>query len=177
MSSVKWIEPLVVSRANAGPTLTAAATASCIPTDCAYSFPAQTFDFVGKKFRVEIAGKITTAVTTPGTIKFGVYLGGTLVWDGVAITAIDTAGFSNVPWKLAVDLTAQVVGTAATFLGIGVLTSAVLTKGSEALPYRTAPAAGSAVDITTALALDVKYTPSLGTTSLTVQQYAVHLIN
>jgi hypothetical protein len=177
MSNVKWVEPVVVARSTAGPTLTAAATASCIPTDCAYSFPAQTFDFVGKRFRVEIGGKITTAVTTPGTIKFGVYLGGTLVWDGVAISAVDTAGFSNVPWRLSVELTAQAVGTTATFLGTGVLTSAVLTKGAEALPYRTAPAAGSSVDATAALALDVKYTPSLTTTSLTVLEYAAFLIN
>lgn len=177
MSSVKWVEPVVVARATAGPTLTAAATASCIPTDCVYSFPGQTFDAVGKRFRVEIGGKITTAVTTPGTIKFGVYLGGTLVWDGVAISAMDTAGFANVPWRLSVDLTCQVVGAVATFLGVGVLTSAVLTKGSEALPYRTAPAAGSTVDATGALAVDVKYTPSLGTTSLTVNEYAVYLLN
>lgn len=177
MSSVKWIEPLVVSRANAGPTLTSAATASCIPTDCKLSLPAQTIDAVGKRLRIEIGGKITTAVTTPGTIKFEVQLGGTKVWDGVAISAVDTAGFSNVPWHLTVELTAQVVGTAATFLGTGRLVSAVLTKGSECLPYRTAPAAGSSVDTGTALSVDVMYTPSLGTTSLTVNEYAVYLMN
>jgi hypothetical protein len=70
-----------------GPTLTAAAAASCIPTGSRIILPNNYF-YVGKIIRVSLFGRISCVVTTPGTARFDVRIGpsGTIIaYDSGAI--------------------------------------------------------------------------------------------
>ena len=59
--------PLVISTAD-GPTLTAAAAASCIPPASRLILP-NNYWIVGKSLKVILAGRVSCAVTTPGTFR------------------------------------------------------------------------------------------------------------
>jgi hypothetical protein len=169
-----------------GSTLTAAAAASCIPAAAKFTFPANFFDTIGKAIRVKASGRISSVITTPGTARFDLRLGGTVVFDGLAILLDTVAAHTNVGWMLEVVLTCRAIGSTANFMGQGTWTCedilgvpATAPKGVLAaiLPWNSAPAVGSNVDATTALQLDMQFTQTVATGSLTVHQYLVESLN
>jgi hypothetical protein len=178
MPSMKWCAPLVTA-ASDGNTLVAAAAASCIPTGAKYVLEGGFFDAPGKQLKIEASGRISNAVTTPGTARFDVRLGGTVVFDGLAVP-LNIIAKTNVGWWLEIILTCRTIGATATLIGQGTWTSesaigsalaTVTAPGSLLLPYNTAPAVGNTFDSTAALALDMFFTQTVATGSLTLHQY------
>jgi hypothetical protein len=168
-----------------GTALTAAAAASCIPAAAKYTIPANTFDTIGKQLLIKATGRISSVITTPGTARFDVRLGGTVVFDGLAILLDSVAAHTNVGWVLEILLTLRAVGGSANFMGQGTWTCedilgvpATAPKGvlTAILPWNSAPAVGSNVDTTTALQLDLQFTQTVATGSLTLHQYMAELI-
>lgn len=188
MSSQGWVE-LVRWGSSDGPTLTAAAAASCIPTEAKHTFPAQYFR-VGSALRITMHGRISTVITTPGTARFDVRMGSagsTIVFDSLAMVLDTAAAYTTLPWKLVIELTCRAAGsgTSTTFMGLGTWTSQNLAgsggtaKGAltALLPWNTAPAVGGGTDNTAANVLDVFFTQTVATGSLTVHQYLVESLN
>lgn len=183
MSLVSWRETLDGSVAVAdGPTLTTIGAASCLPTANIITLPTNFFK-IGKKLRIEAHGRISTAITTPGTVRFDVRLGGTVVWDSGAIALETSATHTNMPWWLEIDLTcrAQGSGTSANLMGSGKWFSETVAgaiasppKGvlCAMLPWNTAPVVGSGFNSTAALSLDLFFTQTVSTGSLTLHQYS-----
>lgn len=187
MGTTRWIEPLVTAQSD-GATITAAAATSCIPTHAKYTLPAQFFDAPGKQLEIIASGKISCAVTTPGTARFDVRFtsagGGTIVvFDGLVVP-LSVAGRTNVAWYLHILLTCRAVGgsTSANLIGWGGLTSqatigspgdTVAAAGTFALPYNTAPAVGNGFDSTAAQLVDLFFTQTVATGSLTLNQYSL----
>lgn len=175
-----FIEPFVSSQVD-GAALTAAAEATMLPAAAIKPVPANYFDTIGMQLEIEAWGKISSVITTPGTARFKVYLGATAVFDGLAVLLDSVAGHTDVGWHLRCLLTLRALGASANFMGQGewgsediLGTPASAPKGSlvARLPWNSAPAVGSNFDSTTALALDVKFTQTVATGSLTCQQYA-----
>lgn len=175
--------PLVIGTTD-GPTLTAAARASCIPTANRMVLP-NNYWTPGKSWKVLLAGRMTCAVTTPGTGRFDFATGpsGTiLAFDTLAFN-LNVAGKTNVPWWLELELDARPVGagTLTQLFGMGRFTSEALVgaplptvggNGSLLLPVAT-PALGTGFDNTAQNAVDFFWTPSLATSSLVVHQYKI----
>lgn len=176
--------PLVIASTD-GPTLTAAAAATCIPVASRLTLP-NNYWTIGKQWKVKLAGRISCAATTPGTARFDLRLGpsGTIIaFDSLAM-GLNVVAKTNVPWFLEVDLTCRSVGNAAltTLFGIGKFTSeavvgaplpsaggnGVLTCGP------VAPAVGTGFDNTAANAVDMFFTQTVATGSLTVHQYEIY---
>src|SRR4051812_35046999 len=105
-----------------GTALTAAAAASCIPAAAKYTIQANTFDTIGKQLLIKATGRISSVITTPGTARFDVRLGGTVVFDGLAILLDSVAAHTNVGWVLEILLTLRAVGGSANFMGQGTWT-------------------------------------------------------
>lgn len=175
-----YAQQLVNSQVD-GPTLTAAAAASCIPPAAKYGLWANFFDYVGKQLVIEVEGRISCAVTTPGTARFDVRLGGTVVFDGLAQN-LNIVAKTNVGFWLRIVLTCRAIGTSANLMGQGkfeseaVIGSPLPTVGGSGvilLPVATAPAVGGNFDSTAAQALDLFFTQNVATGSLTVHQYSV----
>jgi hypothetical protein len=182
-----WSNPLVVALSD-GPTLTAAAAASCLPTPAVYTLPNGFFYNTGKMLRIRAQGRISCAVTTPGTARFDIRLGAS------AIIAFDTGAMNlnvvaktNVGWDLNLLLTARTIGssTTATILGQGTWTSEAVVgsplptaggSGVFTLPYNTAPVVGAGFDSTSALKVDMFYTQTVATGSFTLHQYLLEEI-
>lgn len=175
-----WINPLVVAAID-GPTLVAAAAASCLPPVARYTLPNGFFDRAGKQLRLTASGRISCAAGAPGTARYDVRLGATVVFDSQPMN-LNAAGKANVGWLLELLLTCRTIGAgnSATLFGQGKWTSEAgvgapaVTAGGNAvflLPYNVVPAVGSGFDSTAAQVLDLFYTPSVATGSMTVHQY------
>lgn len=183
MSIQSWEEVLVTAVTD-GPTLTAAARASCIPTASRIVLPNSYF-YVGKVIRFQLSGRISCAVTTPGTARFDITMGSagtTIVFDTLALN-LNVVAKTTVPWYLDVTLVCRAVGatTLTTFFPIGCFQSEAVVgsplptvggNGSLRVPVGT-PAVGAGMDNLAASALDVFFTQTVATGSLIVHNYIV----
>lgn len=168
-----------------GPTLTAAAAATCLPAAAQISLPANYF-VLGKVVRIEAQGRISNVITTPGTARFDVRLGGIVVFDTGALN-LNTAAKTNVPWWLQILLTCRSAGPGVqtTLMGFAMLQSEALVGapansagGNASLVAPVgAPVVGAGFDSTAAQALDLFFTQTVATGSLTLHTYKVESLN
>lgn len=179
---------VIVSGATDGPTLTAAARASCIPTANRIVLP-NNFFYIGRAMRIQMAGRISCVVTTPGTARFDICLGSagtTIVFDTGALN-LNTVAKTTVPWQLDVTLVCRAVGTGTTttffptayFASEAVVGAPLPSAGGNGflnVPVGT-PAVGAGMDNTAASALDVFFTQTVATGSMTVHNYIVEILN
>jgi hypothetical protein len=156
MSLQTWMQTLVTAQV-AGPTLSGFTTAATIlPTQAIYTLPANFFNNAGQMLKMKAWGQISSF--TSGTFTFNASMG-TLaapisVWTPGAITTV--ASLTNQTWELEVDMVVRSVGsgTAATILGVGRMTSSILTgstSAAQALSWllpSTAPVVGTGFDST-----------------------------
>lgn len=181
------VETLVCG-ATDGPTLTAAARASCIPTANRAVLPNSLF-YIGRAIRFLMGGRISCVVTTPGTARFDIDMGAagtTIVFDTLALN-LNIVAKVTVPWILDVTLVCRAVGsgTSTTFFPTGSFASEAVVgaplpsaggNGYLNVPVGT-PAVGAGMDNTAASALDVFFTQTVATGSFTVHNYLVQLLN
>lgn len=178
----------IVIGATDGPTLTAAARASCIPTANRIVLP-NNFFYIGRALKVVLSGRISCAVTTPGTARFDICMGAagtTVVFDTLALN-LNIVAKTTVPWFLEVLLVCRAVGTGTTttffprsqFTSEAVIGSALPAAGGNGslLVPVAAPAVGAGMDNTAASALDVFFTQTVATGSMTVHNYQVDVLN
>lgn len=190
MSLNTWQETLLAHRGD-GTALTAAARASLLQgasaTRALYTFPANFFE-VHKRIRVNAAGRISCVVTTPGTARFDLTLGGTIVFDSLAIN-LNTVAKTNVPWSLSLELICQAAGsgtTAALFPGRciweseAVVGSPLPTAGGSGivlLPYNTAPAVGAGFSSVVSQQADLFFTQTVATGSVQLHTLSIEALN
>ena len=185
MTLQRWQETLITSQAD-GSTLTAAAAASMIPTGALATLPTN-FMEIGKSILVKASGRISCAVTTPGTARFDIRFGATVVWDSTAIP-LNVVAKTTVGWYLEVLLTCRSIGSAATIWGQGMWFSeaALLVPvpstgpgpGGNVLPYNTTPAVGgNTFNSAATQQVDVFFTQTVATGSLTCHQYCLQTLN
>lgn len=175
--------PILIGSTD-GPALTAAAAASCIPTASKIVLPTN-YWIPGKQWRIILQGRISCAVTTPGTARFDLRLGSagsTVVFDTGAIN-LNTTAKTNVPFQLDINLVCRTVGTgtSSTLFGIGEFQSEALVgspantaggNGTLLVPVGT-PAVGSGFDSTAANVVDMFFTQTVATGSMTVHNYSI----
>jgi len=172
--------PLVIGSTD-GPTLTAAAAASCIPTANKITLPTNYWT-IGKQWRVLIQGRISCAVTTPGTARFDIRSTSAIIYDTGALN-LNIVAKTTVPFELDINLICRAVGTgtSTTLFGIGRFTSeaviasglpSVSSNGTLLCPVGT-PAVGAGTDNTAANTIDVFFTQTVATGSMTVHNYSI----
>jgi len=178
----------IVSGATDGPTLTAAARASCIPTANRIVLP-NSFFYIGRRIKITMGGRISCAVTTPGTARLDICMGSagtTVVFDTLALN-LNIVAKTTVPWAFEAELTCRAVGTGtsttffprAWFASEAVVGAPLPSAGGNGflnVPVGT-PAVGAGMDNTAASALDVFFTQTVATGSFTVHTYAVDVTN
>jgi hypothetical protein len=182
---ISFAESLVESQVD-GATLTAAAAASMLPAAAKFTLPPNYFNRIGKQLLVKATGRISTVVTTPGTARYDVRFGATVVFDGLAVVLATADAYTNQGWELEILLTARAIGTAGNLFGQGRWTSMNIT-GSPAtppkgaltalLPWNSAPAVGNSFDTTVSQQVDVFFTQTVATGSMTCHQYSLISVN
>lgn len=168
-----WRETLKVDVSD-GSAITAAAEA-LMTSD--YTIPAGVCS-AGSVFTYTLMGRLSSAITTPGTFTFS------LRWGGVAGTLIASSGaFAPDPTAAATNLTVSVdwyvicrtPGATGTGIGFGRIwwsdfddaTVTTITGNLNMMMAPTSAPATFTMDTTTGKALSPTYTPSLGTASYT----------
>jgi hypothetical protein len=174
-------ETLITAQSD-GPTLTAAAAASCLPTGAKFGLPANFFKYVGQQLIIKASGRISCVITTPGTARFDVRFGagGTVVADSLAMN-LNIVAKVNVNWHLYCELTCRALsGTVAnlhqawTWISEAAIASPLPTVGGSGvftMPYNSAPVVGANFDSTAVQIVDLFFTQTVATGSLTLHQY------
>lgn len=183
--SLGYQETLITSQVDGAARATAAA-ATMLPAAAVYPMPGGYLKNLGQQLLIKASGRISSAITTPGTARFDVRLGGTVVFDSLAILLDSVAAHANVGWYLEILLTVRAIGAAANLMGQGFWTCedilgvpAAAPKGvlSAILPWNSAPAVGTNFDSTVANTVDVFFTQTVATGSLTCHQYSLISLN
>ena len=149
---------------------------SILPTGALWTFPTGWFAQPGNSLLVRASGRISTVVTTPGTLTLDLRLGSVIVATSQAFT-LSTTAKTNVSWYLEwlLTLRATGAGTSANFMHQGVMTSEALgasTTAGEAKSMcipASAPAVGTGFDATAAQKLDMFATWSVASASNSIQ--------
>lgn len=179
-----WQETLLVGTSDGSPK-TATAAATILHTSSVYTLPANFF-YVGRELKITMQGRISCAVTTPGTARFDVRLGGTVVFDSGALN-LNIVAKTNVPFWVEILMTCRTIGsgTVATLFGIGTFQSEAVVgapantaggNGSLICPVG-APAVGAGFDSTATKTVDVFHTQTVNTGSITVHKYKLETLN
>ena len=188
MSLQTWQETLINTSVD-GAALTNTTTATSIlggtgtgASQAKITLPANFF-YVGRMFRIFAAGRISTLVTTPGTLTLDVRLGAVIAVNGGAMT-LSTTAKTNVAWTLDWLLTCRAIGSGTTsnLMHQGVFTSeaaGATTVAGEAksimLP-QSAPAVGTGFDSTAAQTVDMFGTWSVANAANSVQLHQYKLV-
>ena len=154
--------PLINAQVD-GSALTASTTAtSLLNAQAKYTFGAGELKIIGQTYKVRAFGRISTVVTTPGTLTLDLRLGSVIVANGGAM-ALSTTAKTNVTWAMEWELVLRAVGggTTAQFMHVGNFLSeaaGATTVAGEAkaisLP-QSAPAVGTGFDSTAAAVFDL----------------------
>lgn len=177
----------LISAQGDGTANTAGTAASCIPAQAKFTIPANTFDSPGKMLLIKASGRISSLITTPGTARFDVRIGGTVMFDSLAILLDSVAAHTTVGWWLEIMMTMRTAGAAATMWGQGIWTCedilgvpATAPKGvlTAMLPWNSTPAvSGNTFDATAGQTLDLFFTQTAATGTMTVHQYMAEIIS
>lgn len=153
-----------------GPTLTAAAAASMLPTSRVYPLPVPLFGDIGSWLELYLAGQISTAGASPGTGTIDVKYGSTTIFTFTTPTF--AVSQSQIPWIINLRLYATAIGSAATVKGIGYLVCPGLIASNPVVMLSGAPPAnGSSFDARASQNLDINWTFSATGNSLTVHHW------
>lgn len=182
MSRQTWNEVLIASEAD-GPTLATFTTAaSILPLPAVYTLPSNFFD-IGKVLKIKAQGRMSSF--TSGTFTFQVMMGAVIAFTSGAVTTV--VSLTNQSWDLEILLTCRAIGggTAANLMGVGRITSSILTGGTSAaqagtwiLPT-TAPVVGTGFNSAGTLAVDLFTACSVSNAAnaITCHQYTLESSN
>ena len=135
--------PLVIGSTD-GPTLTAAAAASCIPVANRLILP-NNYWSIGKKWLVHMSGRISCVVTTPGTARLDFRTGpsGTIVAFDSGAMNLNIVAKTTVPWMFECRLTCRAIGMRSPLVSITLLKSST-AKCAPASTNKRPPPVGVA---------------------------------
>lgn len=177
-------ETLITSQLD-GSALTAAAAASMLPAQAKFTLQANFFQYIGQMIKITASGRISNVITTPGTARFDLRAGVTVIADTLAMP-LNIVAKTNVGWMLEMLLTVRAVGAVGNLMMqgfwlseayIGSPAAAAGGNGMVMVPYNTAPVVGANFDMTAAQQLDMFFTQTVATGSLICHQYKVERLN
>jgi hypothetical protein len=180
-----------------GTALTAAARASMTQganaTAARYTLPGNYIKTAGDMLRVEARGIISCVITTPGTARFDLNFGGTALFDTQAMP-LNTVARTSVTWSLELVATCTVPGATSSWVWDGIFLSEAFVgtalqssvtgpgPGGTKVPWSgTATGASNVVsassfNTTVSNLLDLDFTQTVATGSVTLQQYSLSLL-
>jgi hypothetical protein len=164
------------------PAVTLATTAKALYTPSFFpALPGQYWSRVGKKIRIRLFGRMTTAVT-PGNGSFNVYYGngtdanGTLLMTGTPVAL--SASQTNLAWWAEIFVHCRSLGNAGTLFCDGIAHFNVALIASTLQPIllpAATPAVSGAVDLTAANIISVQFLRS-GSTAETMQVHDLEVV-
>lgn len=155
-----YLAPLIVQQTDGSALSNSTTETSIIAAAQKITLANQWLSMIGDTFQLIATGRISTVVTTPGTLTLRLKFAGGTVVDGGAMT-LSTTAKTNVTWMAWWVCTLRVVGASAQLFATGEFSSeaaGATTVAGEAkciLQPQSAPAVGTAFDGTSAGAIDL----------------------
>jgi hypothetical protein len=182
-----WQGVLVSSQVDGAALATSTTETSILPQQAKYTLPANFLNDVGQTLRWRVMGRISTVVTTPGTLTFRIKFGATAVVVTPAL-ALNVAAKTNVTWILELDAVLRgAAGSAASLIHSGawqseaVIGSPAAGAGGAAAHIipAVAPAVGATFDSTAAQQVDLtaQWSVSSASNSIQCHTYKLEAIN
>lgn len=180
---------VLATAAAAGPVLTAAAAATCLPVTAKCTLPPNAF-YVGSQLDIYSSGFISCVVTTPGTARISFLLGGTTIYDSGPYN-LNIVAKVTLPWRFTARLTCRTIGAAGNFIGDGLFVSEAIiasplgtvggngqllsevSGGVDTALTNPGGTVGGNVDLTVANAFDMFFTQTVATGSFSVTQFSL----
>lgn len=180
MSLNSWVETLNATQIDSTALTNTVTATSIIAPQSRFTIPANFFA-IGKTIRVRAMGRISTVVTTPGTLTLDLRFGASTVQFNGGAMSLNIVAKTNVSWSYEAYLTCRSIGnsTLATLLGIGTWASeavilsglpTVSTNGIFVLPAAT-PVVGTGFDSTVSNVLDMFGTWSVANAANSIQTH------
>lgn len=190
MSNQGYMQTLITSQVDGTALTNSTAAASILPPAAIYTLPNNDINAIGKMYRVRAMGRISTVVTTPGTLTFSMRWGtGPVIVATSDALALNIVAKTNVAWDLEWILTARAIGggTSANLMHNGKWTSEAVigsplgsVGGAGVLALvNSAPAVGTGFDSTAAQKVDLFATWSVANAanSILLHQYSLESLN
>lgn len=184
MSSNSWKQTLITQQVDGTALASSTARTSILAPAAKFTLPANLL-LIGTKLFVRAAGRISTVVTTPGTLLLDVGFGSIVVFSGGAMNLNVTAQ-TNAAWQLEVELICRSIGasTVATMFGIGrfmsraIIGSAAVAAGGtpNTLLPDTSPAVGNGFDSTASQVIDLSATWSVSNAANSIRCDSYELV-
>lgn len=185
MSGLSWKEIIAVAQTDGSALASSTSETTLLPAAAKVTLLQDYFDKLGKTLFVHATGRMSTVVTTPGTMTFRFKLGSAAVFNSGAI-ALNVTAQTNAAWDLWLKLVLRSIGsgTSATILGVGRFSSRALIGSAAAaaggvgvivLPD-TAPAVGTGFDSTIANQSDLTAQWSVNNAANSIQLHQYSLI-
>lgn len=191
MSRQAWVETYITSEADSVALSASTTQTSILNAAARYTLPSNWFD-IGRTLRLAARGRISTLVTSPGTLTFSACLGtvaSPINVFGSGALNLNTTAQTNATWELEILLTCRAIGsgTTANIMGIGswtsraIIGSPAVASGSpptQLLPD-TAPAVGTGFDstITNVVDLQAQWSANSASNSILTHIYTLEGIN
>ena len=160
-------------------------TQGAAATGARFTLPANKLK-IGDQLMLKAMGRISCVITTPGTARFDLSFGGVANFDTLAMP-LNVVAKTNVMWNLDVFGTVRAIGTTANIFwgGYWLSEASILTAlpsagpgpGGQSVPYNTAPVIGPNFDSTISQLVDLQFTQTVGTGSVTLHQYHLALMS
>lgn len=173
-----WVESLVTAQA-AGTSLSNSASATSILSAAQkIALPAGFLDVPGKAIRITALGRLSNIVTTPGTLTFEIKFGSTVVFSGGAMQ-LSTTAHTTLPFWFEVVLTCRAIGSSATLMGQGLMTTACFDAPTIVLAPNTTPTVGNTFDSSASQVVDLFATFSVANAGnlIQVEQFVLESLN
>lgn len=134
----------------------------------------------------KFAGRMSTVVTTPGTLSLALRLGSVDIFASLGIP-LNVVAQTNIHWSLEGELIARVTGksTATVFMPkdckftsravVGSSAAGTAGVGTELLPYNAAPAVGSGIDFSVSQLVDFLATWSVSNAANSILLHTGHI--
>jgi hypothetical protein len=171
-----WMETIAAGTTDSVAVANTVTETTIAPVNAKIVLPSNYFDRSGASLRLLAGGRISTVVTSPGTLTFKVKLGATAAATFTTGT-LNTTAQTNAVWWLEWYLTARTNGSATSFMHIAQLMSAALANAATNPPIptavypTTAPAVGATFDGTVANTLDVTAQWSVANAANSIQTH------
>jgi hypothetical protein len=191
MPAETYPQLLISSQVDGAALASSTTVTSILPGQAKYTIPSNFIDTIGKSFRLTASGRVSTVVTTPGTLTLTVRMGPTA---NIAVAtsqafALNVVAKTNVSWFLDLSLTVRSVGatTAATLFAAGYWSSEAVIgsplpsaggMGQHAW-QASAPAVGTGFDSTGPNIVDLMATWSVNSASNSIlcHQFLLESLN
>jgi len=190
MPANNWVGVLTSSQIDSTALTNSTTATTIIPTAARFTLPNSFFDVIGKTIHIQAQGRISTVVTTPGTLTFSVRFGtGPVIVATSGALALNIVAKTNVAWTLEWLLTCRAIGggTTANLMHNGTFSSEAVigspvpgTGGSGSLALvASAAAVGTGFDSTAAQIVDLFGTWSVANAanSILTHQYYLKALN